>query len=67
MRRAIGNLQLSMVSIGLCVGLWEICNCREEVVVGEILKLMDQVCSLMETIMRHRAGDRELPMGLPRS
>ena len=35
MRRAIGNLQLSMVSIGLCVGLWEICNCHEEVV-GEI-------------------------------
>ena len=32
-----------------------------------VLKLMDQICSLMETTMRHKAGDRGLPMGLPRS
>ena len=30
------------------------------------LKLMDQICSLMDTTMRHRAGDNGLPIGLPR-
>ena len=27
--------------------------------------MMDQICSLMETTIRHKAGDRGLPMGLP--
>ena len=26
---------------------------------------MDQICSLMETTMRHKAGDSGLPIGLP--
>ena len=30
------------------------------------LKLMDQICSLMETTMRHKAGDNGLPIVLPR-
>ena len=30
------------------------------------LKLMDQICSLMETTTRHSAGESGLPMGLPR-
>ena len=29
------------------------------------LKLMDQICSLMETTMRQRAGESGLPIGLP--
>ena len=29
------------------------------------LKLMDQICSLMETTMRQSAGDSGLPIGLP--
>ena len=30
------------------------------------LKLMDQICSLMETTTRQRAGESGLPIGLPR-
>ena len=29
-------------------------------------KVLDQICSLMETTIRQRAGERGLPMGLPR-
>ena len=40
----------------------------EEMMVGKELswlKLMDQICSLMETTMRQRAGESGLPIGLP--
>ena len=31
------------------------------------LKFMDQICLLMDTTMRHRAGYKGLPIGLPRN
>ena len=36
------------------------------VIAKDLLKLMDQICSLMETTMRQSAGESGLPMGLPR-
>ena len=41
----------------------------EEVVwfVRTSLKLMDQICSLMDTTIKHKAGDNGLPIGLPRN
>ena len=40
----------------------------EQVVIAvkDALKLMGQTCSLMETTIRHSAGDKGLPTGLPR-
>ena len=40
----------------------------EQVVIAvkDALKLMGQTCSLMETTIRHSAGDKGLPIGLPR-
>ena len=39
----------------------------EQIVVSQrFMKLMNQICSLMETAMRHRAGESGLPIGLPR-
>ena len=39
----------------------------EQVVLERIcLKLMDQICSLMEITIQQSAGDKGLPIGLPR-
>ena len=31
------------------------------------LKLLDQIFSLMDTTIKHKAGDKGLPIGLPRN
>ena len=48
MRRAIGNLQLSMVSIGLCVGL---CNYRKPATVNGFYRPMRRAIGNLQLSM----------------
>ena len=43
----------------------EMCRMKRLWFVRISLKLMDQICSLVDTTIRHKAGDKGLPIGLP--
>ena len=62
------RMQLLKTFVSEDQSIVEITNVTDEqvVIARGLLKLMDQICSLTETNIRHRAGHKGLPIGLPR-